>query len=354
VRISRVAAARIMVVLATIALAAGGFGLWVSRQALNTDRWVQTSSRLLQDRAIQQALAGYLADQVVAPSATARLQDVLPDRADALAARAGAAIGDLAERAALRVLRSGRFQQLWTDANRRAHSQLVALIDDDARVDVTLDVRPMVSQLGARLGLETPLPPGAGQIEVISSDQLETARTIAKLLRGVAIVGLVLALALYATAVWLARGRRQSVVLLSGVGIVVAGLAILVVRRVAGAQIVEAATGRGGTGRAADAAWTIGTELLTDIAGVIVALGVVVVAVAWLAGPSRPATWLRRQVAPVLRDTPGLAYGIAVGAVLFLLALGVLPAANALLAVVIYVLLAVGAVAALRRLTPSG
>jgi hypothetical protein len=348
---SRAAAARIMVVLASLALWAGGFGVWIARQALDTDRWVQTSTELLQDPAIQQATASYLADQVVAPGATERLEQVAPR----IAGVAGGAIGDLAERAALRALRSGRFQQLWAEANRRAHERLIALIDDDERTEVALDLRPLVERLAARVGAEESLPPDAGRIEIISPDQLETVRTVAKLLRGVAIVALVLALLLYAGALWVAgAGRRQGTLLLCGIGIIVAGLAMLVVRRVAGAQVVEAITADGAAGTAAEATWTIGTALLVDIAGVTIVLGIVVVAIAWLAGPSRPAVWVRRFSAPVVRDRPGVAYGVAIGLVLLLLAVGVLPAAGAVLAVLVYLAIAIAAVLALRRLTPTG
>jgi hypothetical protein len=229
------------------------------------------------------------------------------------------------------------------------------LIDDDENVGVVIDLRPLVERVSARVGAEESLPPDAGLIEIVSSDQLETVRTVARLLRGVAIVLLVLAVLLYAGALYLAgAGRRQGILLGCGIGIVVAGLGMLVVRRVAGAQVVEAVTEGGAATSAADAVWEIGTELLVDIAGVTIVLGVVVVAIAWLAGRSRPAVWLRAQVAPVLRDRPGIAYGIAIGAVLLLLAIGWLPANSALLAVLVYVLLAIAAVAAMRRLTLTG
>jgi hypothetical protein len=348
---SRVTVARIMVVVATLALWIGGFGLWVARQALDTDQWVKTSSELLQDPAIQQAAASYLADQVVAPGATERLEQVAPRAAGV----AGAALGDLAERAALRALRSGRFQELWIDANRRAHQRLIDLIDGDQEAGVLIDLRPLVERVSARVGAAESLPPDAGRIEIISPQQLDTARTIAKLLRGVAIVGLVLALLLYIGAVWLAgRGRRQGILLQCGIGIVLAGLAMLVVRRIAGAQVVEAVTAGGAATAAADATWSIGTELLVDIAGVTIVLGLVLVAVAWFAGSSRPAVWLQRRVVPVARERPGVAYGVAIGAVLLLLAIGWLPANSAVLAALFYVLLAIAAVAGLQRLTPTG
>jgi hypothetical protein len=351
VRISRITGARILVVVATLALWAGGFGVWVARQALNTDQWVETSSELLQDPAIQQAAASYLADQVVAPGATEQIEQIAPR----IAGVAGGAVGDLAERAALRALRSGRFQQLWTDANRRAHERLISLIENEEVTEVALDLRPLVERLAARVGAEGSLPADAGRVEIISADQLETVRTVARLLRGVAIALLVLAVVLYGLAMWLAGpGRRQGILLLCGIGVVVAGLAMLVVRRVAGAQVVEAVTAGGAATAAAEATWTIGTELLVDIAGVTIVLGLVIVAIAWLAGPSRPAVWLRVRAAPVVRERPGVAYGVAIGFVLLLLAIGVLPAASALLAVLIYLLIAVATVAALQRVTPAG
>src|SRR6185312_3043811 len=40
------------------------FAIWVERQALNTDDWVTTSGKLLNDDKIRAALADYLVDQL--------------------------------------------------------------------------------------------------------------------------------------------------------------------------------------------------------------------------------------------------------------------------------------------------
>ena len=350
---SRTTAARIIVVLASLALWAGGFGLWVARQALNTDQWVDTSSELLADPAVQQVLASYLADQVVEPGATEQIEQALPDRLDALAGRAGVAIGDLAERAALRALRSGRVQAFWTEANRRAHTRLIELIENEDVDEVAIDLRPLLERVALRVGRDpADLPPDAGRFEIVSADKISTVRTVARLLRGGAIVALLLAVLLYAAAIYAAApGRRNGIVLGCGIGIVVAGLGMLVARRVAGRQIVEAVAGPAQV--AAESAWEIATSLLTDIAGVVLVLGLIVILLAWLAGPSRPALWLRARVVPVVQGQPGIAYGVAVGLVLLLLALGWLPGADSLLFVLLYLVLAVGAVAALQRAHPD-
>src|SRR3954454_24489284 len=42
------------------------FAIWVERQVLNTDDWVHTSDKLIQDEKIRTALADYLVDQLYA------------------------------------------------------------------------------------------------------------------------------------------------------------------------------------------------------------------------------------------------------------------------------------------------
>ena len=40
------------------------FAIWIERQALNTDDWVGTSGRLIQNQTIRTALSDYLVDQL--------------------------------------------------------------------------------------------------------------------------------------------------------------------------------------------------------------------------------------------------------------------------------------------------
>jgi hypothetical protein len=58
----------ILLVLASLALFSGAFAVWVHRQALNTDNWKTTSSKLLADEQVQAALAPYLVDQLLRTS----------------------------------------------------------------------------------------------------------------------------------------------------------------------------------------------------------------------------------------------------------------------------------------------
>ena len=57
---------RILVVLASILAFLAIFTSWVDRQALDTNEWVNTSGKLLEDKAISDAVATYAVDQLYA------------------------------------------------------------------------------------------------------------------------------------------------------------------------------------------------------------------------------------------------------------------------------------------------
>jgi hypothetical protein len=66
--------------------------------------------------------------------------------------------------------------------------------------------------------------------------------------------------------------------------------------------------------------WLIATSLLSDIAWAFVGYGLLVAFAATLAGPTRPAIWVRRHLAPAFRHHVGLVY-TAVGILYLLLVL---------------------------------
>ena len=53
-----------LVVIASILLLIGSFAVWAKRELLETDTWVDTSTELLENAAIQDALAGFLVTEL--------------------------------------------------------------------------------------------------------------------------------------------------------------------------------------------------------------------------------------------------------------------------------------------------
>jgi hypothetical protein len=138
-----------------------------------------------------------------------------------------------------------------------------------------------------------------------------------------------------------------------GAGLVLAGAAALVVGSLAGDAVVGALARTAATEPAVRDVWAISTTLLDEAAVATIFYGIVMVAAAWLAGPSGWAVALRRTSAPYLRE-PALAYGVfGVLAAIVVLWWAPTPAMrNPLTAVVLLALLALG-FEALRRRTAA-
>src|SRR5215208_2775603 len=145
---------RVLVVLASILAFLAIFTSWVDRQALDTDQWVDTSGKLLEDKEISDALATYSVDQLYANvNVAATLKKRLPSGLQEVSAPLAAGIREFATRAAEQAFQSPRVQGLWANANRVAHRQLVSILKGNNQVlssqngRVVLDLRPIVLQL---------------------------------------------------------------------------------------------------------------------------------------------------------------------------------------------------------------
>jgi len=308
--------------LATVVAVFAIFSIWANRQALNTDNWVDTSGKLLRNDEVRSQLSNYLADQLFANvDVQAELEGALPPRLQPLAGPAAGGIHQLAPQIAEKALESPRVQELWGEANRAAHLTLLKVLNDEGTTvstgggEVTLDLGSLVTQIAGQAGvgggLASKIPPDAGQVTILRSSQLSTAQSVAEGVKGLPIVLTLLALLLYGLAIYLAGPRRRRALRSAGFGFIVAGALALVIRRLAGDSVVGALAGDDAVKPAIEAVWSIGTSLLVTVATSAIAFGVLVVIGAWLAGPSRWATALRREAAPHLQEQRGAAYAVA-------------------------------------------
>jgi len=297
------------------------FASWINRQALDTDEWTKTSSQLLENQEIRDALATYLVDQLYTNvDVQAELQRVLPEQVQGLAGPAAGGLREFAQAAARRALADARVQATWEDLNREAHKEFVNIIKDEGGGDVstsqgqvTLDLGPLVQQVGQRVGLgnlAAKLPPDAGQLTVLKSNQLKFAQDLANFMQALVIVILILGLALYGLALYLAKGRRRETLRAIGFIFVFVGIAVLVVRSISGGVVVGELTNTAAVEPAANATWSISTSLLSQIAGGLIINGIILMIVAWIAGPTRVAVGLREASAPYMRERPAITYAV--------------------------------------------
>jgi hypothetical protein len=350
-----------LVVIAAVIGLVAALNVWVKRQALNTDNWTNSSSQLLENDQIRGALSVYLVNQLYANvDVSAELQKRLPPQAKGLAAPLAGALEQAAVRATDAVLARPRVQMLWKQANRRAHQAFIALLNGkhgllvSTNGQVVLDLKPLVKQVAQQFGLSGDrlknLPPNAGQIVILKGNQLETARRAVKVLRVLSYFLLFLMLALFAAAIYLAQGRRLRLLMGSGVSLLIVGLIVLVVRRYAGNYLVDALTKNPANKGPVSAVWAIETNLLRNVGINIVIYGIGVMFAAWIAGASRAATWVRRMLAPTMRDHPVIIYG-AVALALFILLVTGPTDAQRIYPLLILFGLVFGGTEALRRRT---
>src|SRR4051795_11558416 len=229
---------RILVVLASFLAFLAIFTSWIDRQALDTNEWVDTSGKLLEDKEISDAVATYSVDQLYANvDVSAVIKQRLPQGVQQFSSPVAAGVRQFATQAAQQAIQSPRIQQAWRDANRIAHRQLVSILKGDNEVvssqngKVVLNLRPLVLQLADRIGLKKQLndrlPADVGQLEVADSKDLDTAQTVVQLIVGLSWLFTFGSVALFGLAVYLAKGRRWMVMLAYGFGLIAAGLAAL-------------------------------------------------------------------------------------------------------------------------------
>jgi len=297
------------------------FSIWANRQALNTDNWVHTSDRLLRDEEVEQRLSAYIAAQLLANvDVKAELEKQLPKQLGALAGPAAVGLEEVAPTVAERALSNPAAQGVWSDANRAAHETLLKLLDGGSDAisteggEVTLDLNALLKKVAAQLGvgegLAEKVPPEAGRLTILRSDQLSTAQNGAQLIRTLPVVLTALVLLLLVAAIWLAGPRRREALRAAGLAFAIAGALVLTLRTAAGHALVDSLVANEANEPAVEAVWSIATSLLVTVATSALAFGILVFLAAWLAGPTRLATGLRRTAAPYLRDQP-LAVGLA-------------------------------------------
>jgi hypothetical protein len=295
------------------------FAIWIERQALNTEDWVNTSSRLIGNSTIRTAVGEYLVDQLYANvDVQKELEDILPGETKQLAGPVSGGLRQVAGTGAEKILETSTAQSLWRDANRAAHEQLLAVLENKgeavstAEGRVTLQLGSLVTNLADQVGIATrlaeKLPPDAGQVTILRSDQLKTAQNIAVGVKGLALLLSLLTFIAFALAIYLSRGGRWVTVLFCGVGLVAAGLAVVVARQVVGGIVVNQLVTDEAVKPAAEAAWSISTSLMTSIATTVIVVGVLFGAAGWLASPTGPARTTRHALAPLLRDYPAYVY----------------------------------------------
>jgi hypothetical protein len=221
------------------------------------------------------------------------------------------------ERAIAAGLGRPRVVELWRAANLRAHTALLKILNggsgplSTANGVVAIDLRPLVGQISStltqRTGGAVTLPPDAGLIVLLKSNQLSAAQKTVKVMRLLAVPLLLLSLLVGALVVYLSRARR-STLRACAFGMLAVGLVLVVVRRVLGDYFINSLTTLADVRAAASVTWYMATDRLANANITLCSVALLLLIGTWFAGPGGRATHSRRALTPYLRD-PSVACG---------------------------------------------
>jgi len=351
--------------LATILMFVSSLTIWSKRQLLDDQAWADSSTQLLANDETRGAIAQQLSDALFQRiDVEAQLRERLPRAQGAAPALAATLENTVGPAAADRLLQRPGVQTLWENLNERALAAVVKVLEGEdlgkngnistANGEVTLDLRPAITRLATRLGVEDKLKasadPSAGQL-IMKSDQLGAAQTAVKILKALSSLLLIAVFALYALAIYLARGRRRLLLGATGASLVFVGLVIASLRHFLGGVIVDSLVKTQANKHPVSVIWAIETSVLRDIAMILVLYGALVLMATVLAGPNRPAVAIRRWLAPSFKRHPIVVWLTGLAVFLILLTWGPAAGDRRFLGVALLAATTAIAVEALRRQT---
>jgi hypothetical protein len=305
----------VLVVIGCVLAPISVIGLWARNTMLDTDQYIDTIGPLAKDPAIQRAVADRATRRLVTGvDIEGQIVAAFP-RAESFAPSIASGLETFVREATLRLMQTDRFQTFWENANRRAHSRLIAVLEGEGTEtvqtrngQVVLNVNPFVDQIKQRLDdrgitifddVET-----KGQFVLFDSEQLTKAQSGVRLLKRVTYLLPILALLAFAAAIALSPNRRRTV-LRAALGLAFSMALVLIVFNLGRGAYLDAVEKAGRSREANAAAIDQVIEFLRLSLRTTFAVGVAVAVGAWLAGPGRLATRIREGVLGLVRGKPG-------------------------------------------------
>lgn len=299
---------KVLAIVGAILLPIAGLTLWSRNQLLNTDRYVQTVQPLAHDPAVRAAIADRVTTAISdAVDIEDRAKEALPDRARFLAAPLATAAETVIHDTTVNFLQSDQFKQLWNQVNRLAHEQIVRIITGKSVAGVqtengkvVLSLGPITQQVLQRVDQVVPVDLSNVNTSRLNTDiVLVDSKDLGRVQSGVkwfnrgTYILLILAIASLVAAALLPRDKRRGVQRV-GLAMSISMAVTLLAYRAGRSFYISSLPTEVTHPDAATAAFDIITRYVERGIDALLALGVVLFVVAWVMGPSRAATRLRR------------------------------------------------------------
>lgn len=290
---------------------------WAHDEIAQTDRYVETVAPLASDPIVQAAVVDRLTTQIIdrlaVEAVTQKAVDALGERGlPPLAARGLSSLtGPLADsieafirKQVTALVKSDTFKTTWEEANRQAHTQLVALLTgkNSDTVDVTgnsvsVNLATVIDATRQALidqgfVLAERLPVVNAQFTIFQSDDIAKAQAGFRLLNAVNTLLPVLIVVLLALALAAARNRRRTLIT-AMLAVAVSMLLLGVLLNVGRMLYLDAVPSDRIPPDAAAVIFDTFVRFIRTSLRAILVLGLAVALVAWIAGPSTAAVRTR-------------------------------------------------------------
>ncbi len=323
----------VLIILGCIFAFSGVLSTWVTTTTLDTNTFVGTVGPLVTNPKVAKAVSDVAAKQLfeqydVSGKLTSGLNKLdnaiaqalppnvkLPDiNLSAIAAPIANGLQTVASTAAEKILTSSAFKTAWEKSLSLAHQAIINIIRGNKNAAVTsqgdkviLNLAPLLNQIKDQLvasGLGflsgVKVPENFGQFELFEAKKLGALKGIVHLLDVLYWLLPLLALLCFIGAVWISKNHRKALMGV-GIGLAIVMLLILIALKVTHSQLFTQIKNPDVLA-AADVVWGGLLHGLKQAVWGVLFLGVVVSVGAGVAGPSKWATWLRKQVSEFFKN----------------------------------------------------
>jgi len=315
----RTPVAVVAIVLGCVLAPVSVLGVWAANQVSNTDRYVANMTPLISEPPIQHALSAAITTQIVNRVDTQALTNQaitqlsqahltrLSDLVRSFAGQITSGINSFIGTAVARVVASPAMATVWVQANRTAHAGLVRVLSgqgggtlDVQNGKVVLSLAPFITQVKQQLtarGLTfaNNIPAVSATFPLFEAPNLQKAQQGYRLITTLKWVLPLLSLALLAGGVWAARSRRRGLIG-AALGLAASMLVLAVALAIARAIYLNSVPQSVLPPDAAAALYDTLVRFIKEGLRVLLLVGLVVAAGAFLTGPSRAAVSVRRAV----------------------------------------------------------
>jgi hypothetical protein len=306
----------LLIVLGCVLAPVAVLGVWAGNEVSDTGRWVATVQPLINDPAIQNYLTDKITNEITSQlnltgtinQASAQLNDKGLTRISSLLTTFGpqiaSAVTGFIHSTVHSVITSPAVARIWTQVNTVAHQALVKVLSGQGNGAISTSNGQIVLNLGPFIAvvkqdliqhgfsLASNIPPVSPTLALFQAKDLGKAQALYRLITTLKWVLPILALALLAAGVYLARGRRRALIG-AGLGLAASMLVLAIGLLIARSIYLNSVPTNVLPADAAAAAFDAMVYFIKISLRVVLAVGLVVAIGAFITGPSRTAIQTR-------------------------------------------------------------